>query len=67
MTEEPKRKLFILYDARAGSGDTDDASVLDTANSKREMKRISRDHWGENVVWYEYDIDGKMLINKRRL
>jgi hypothetical protein len=52
-------KQFILYDARAQGGDTDEAVALDTATSEREARRISRQHVGEGAVWYEYDVEGK--------
>jgi hypothetical protein len=58
------QKLFILYDARAQSGDTDDALVLDTASTERECRRISADHAGEHALWYEYDDkNGQQLVN----
>ena len=56
-------KLFILFDARAQSGDTEDAIALDTANSEKQARRISKDHQGERAVWYEYDVQGKTLVN----
>lgn len=55
-------KQFILYDGRAHD-DPDDAMVLDTASSEKEAKRISRQHEGEMALWYEYDVQGKNLLN----
>jgi len=60
---------FVLFDGRARSGDTDDAQVIDTANTEREAKRITRENmsviWMTDAVWYQYDLDGKTLINER--
>ena len=60
-------KMFILYDGRARmSGETDDAAVLDTADSEKEA-RSRRGDWPEDSIWCEYDIDAdrKTLINEQ--
>lgn len=49
------RKAFILYDDRAYTGDTDDATVLDTADSEAEARESNQFH--SQGVWYEYDRD----------
>ena len=50
------RKLFILYDGRAKSGDPDEASVMDTARTEGEARKSSKTNWRDyDVIWYEYD------------
>jgi len=58
--------LWVLYDERAASGDTDDATVLCCANSLAEARRDKRQMFPTAVI-YEYDVDtdGKTLINER--
>ncbi len=61
------RKMFILYDGRARfSGETDDATVLDTADNEKEA-RSCRGDWPEDSIWCEYDVaaDGKTLTNEQ--
>ena len=53
MTEGSEPKMFVLFDARARSGDTDDAAVLDTAESESEAKSCRGD-WPTDSIWYEY-------------
>ena len=51
-------KVFILYDGRAKFGDTDDAAVLDTANSVSEAWQASRQCWRDiDAIWYENDFN----------
>lgn len=60
-------KCFILYDGRAKSGDTDDASVLVTAHSEREARHDSQNWSGYDAIWYEYDVrDGRVINEKVR-
>ncbi len=57
------KKIFILYDGRAKCGDTDDAAVMDTANSEREAWAASRQCWRKvDAIWYEnvFDAEGKV-------
>lgn len=62
----PKAKLFILFDGRARSGDTDDAAVITTADTEEEAEADSRYPWnGYSAVWFEYDIVGSDLVNER--
>lgn len=60
-------KMWILYDGRAESGDTFEASVLDTINSRKELRDVLYRSYGVDGVLAEYDIgaDGKELINER--
>ena len=54
------KKIFILYDGRAKSGDTDDASVMDTADSVNEAWASSRQCWRDiDAIWYENVFDDK--------
>ena len=58
-------KIYVLYDVRAKSGDTDDATVLVTATTERETrhpfnKKMKADYEG---VWYEYDDINDTLLN----
>jgi len=58
-TEPTSGRLFVLFDARARSGDTDAAVVLDTAESEREA-RSRQGAWPKDSIWYEYKpIPGK--------
>ncbi len=53
-------KTFILYDGRARIGDTDDAGVIDTADSAKEARRLTRKEYEEyDYLWCEYDRDSK--------
>ena len=48
-------KLFVLYDGRAKSGNTDRASVFVTASSEKEAQQDGRDPAWQDGIWYEYD------------
>lgn len=56
-------KMYVLYDARAINLSTDNAVVLQTAESDEEARAIG----SEGGIWAEYDIaqDGHTLINER--
>jgi hypothetical protein len=49
-------KVFVLYDGRAKLGDTDDASVLCSAESEAEAWDDSKSFRDIDGVWYEYDL-----------
>jgi len=49
-------RLYILYDSRAWSGNTDDAVVFCCANSLEEAIE---------AVIYSYDVVGKHLVDER--
>lgn len=52
--------IFILYDGRAKSGDSDDGAVMDTANSVAEAWAASRQCWRDvYAIWYENKFDAK--------
>lgn len=60
-------KFYILYDKRARGGDTDDATILSTANSEGETHLDRRQKREFDGVWFEYDdVDGKLLNPKQR-
>lgn len=61
------KTLFVLYDGRAKYGmDTEDCSVLGTAQSATEAWADSRNMWRNvDAIWFEYDIRGKTLVNER--
>lgn len=62
-----EKKMFIVYDGRAISGDTDDAAVLvadDTLREARKDARMFARDYGE-VAIYEYDVNGTELVNER--
>ena len=59
------RKIFILYDGRAKSGNTDDASVMDVADSVNEAWQSTRQCWRDiDAIWYEneFELDGKTAV-----
>lgn len=64
-------KLFVLYDERARSGDTDSAAVLATADDAREARSeratgVSNGYrYYAGSVWAEYEVQGKTLVNER--
>lgn len=48
-------KMFILFDGRAKSGDTDRAAVMDTAETVHEAWSASRQCWEDvDAIWYEH-------------
>jgi hypothetical protein len=58
-------KCFVLYDGRAKSGDTDDATVLITTRSESEARRDGR-HWaGYDAIWFEYDVVKGVATNEK--
>lgn len=62
------KSLFVLYEGRARCGDTDDASVLDTAESEEEVRDQAQfviDNFPDGVVWYQYDDIDNNLTNER--
>lgn len=66
--EKVVRKLFVLYDGRARSGSVEDATVMDTAESVKEIREMQRDFpclHPRDSVWYECDDDGKTLTNRK--
>ncbi len=58
------RKLFIVYDERAMSMNTDDAAVLCTARSLKEARHDVRTMFPRGVI-YSYDTDGDALVNEQ--
>lgn len=57
-------KIFVLYDGRARSGNTDRASVYVTADSIHEALEYGSDPAWQDGVWFEYDCKGRELINE---
>ena len=62
---------YIIYDSRAESGDTDDASVYETCDTLKEARRAVKESWPDGII-FEYDLitnpDGKKeAINERRV
>lgn len=50
--------MFLLFDGRAKTGDTDDASLLDTADTE-EAVAVANESWrGHDCVWFQFDHDG---------
>ena len=56
MTSTLPAKHFVLFDGRAKSLDTDDAVVMDVADSEHEAIAASRSHRGVDAIWYEYKL-----------
>ena len=62
------KSLFVLYEGRARCGDTDGASVLDTAESEQEVRDQAQfviDNFPDGAVWYQYDDIDNNLTNER--
>lgn len=47
-------KHFILFDGRAKAGDTDNAVIMDVADTEGEARRASKSWRDYDVIWYEY-------------
>lgn len=63
---EDRKFVWILYDGRAESGDTDDASVLEAFSSRRDLRNNLYTWRGHDGVLFEYDVqNGKELVNGR--
>jgi hypothetical protein len=61
--------LFVLYDARARGGNTDDACVLVACNTEKEARQDSKLFMNQGAIWYQYDTDrkdNKTLINGKK-
>lgn len=57
-------KSFILFDGRAKSGDSSDATVLDTADTEEEAIESGKVDWRKyDAIWYEFDLEGNNLVN----
>ena len=60
-------KTYIIYDERARHSGVDQATVLDTADSKKEAFQVVRRLWPGGVI-FEYEDDGSgKLINGKQL
>lgn len=60
-------KTYIIYDERAQGGNTDDAVVLDTADSIDEARESVRLMWPNGVI-FEYEDDGSGdLTNQKQI
>ncbi len=64
--------VWIIFDGRAISGDTDDAAVLesfgksDGVHTDTGAKRYAQHQWGEyEFALYRYDLHGKQAENER--
>lgn len=47
--------LWIIYDGRAASGDTDDASIFEACESRRDLKQALFNWRDYDAVLFEYD------------
>jgi hypothetical protein len=56
-------KVYILYDFRAKSGDTDDAAVISSTWSEEGTKQDKSLKDQFDGIWYEYDIQGSFMVN----
>ena len=56
-------KKYILYDGRAVSMGTDEASVLEVCDSLKEAKHACKEY-GDAAV-YEYDLVAEEFVNQR--
>lgn len=57
--------MFLLFDGRARSGDTDAAAILDSAKNADEARRQSVSWKGTDAIWFEYKRAGIVLHDGR--
>lgn len=59
-------RMYILYDGRAASGDTDEASVLEALGLYEKKPRIPP-LWAEtDCVMFSYEVgEGNILLDER--
>lgn len=53
-------KMYMLYDGRAIFGDTDDAMVIETSDTKPT-------HNPPDSIWYEYNFNNGVATNGRQM
>lgn len=62
------KKEYVIYDGRAVTQGTDEATVLSVASSLKEARRDARET-GYSCAIYEYDVDDStnppQLLNER--
>ena len=58
-----EKRVYVLYDGRACSGDTDDASVILAVESHREAKAC-RGEYGD-MACYSYREENSELVDER--
>lgn len=56
-------KKYIIYDGRANSGFTFDASILCVADSLEEAKEDLKGYPSDSCI-YSYDVEGNQLVNE---
>ena len=59
-----EKRLYIIYDGRAISGDTDDAAVMVACESLKEALSYKGDFGGDCVL-YSYREDGNNLVDEK--
>ena len=56
-------KEWILYDGRAEFGDEDDAWIIESIETRKDLRNAIYAHRGMDAVLFEYDSDGATLTN----
>jgi hypothetical protein len=55
--------LWVIYDERARTMGTDEAAVMDTAESLKEAKQSVRQNFPDSVI-ARYECHGDQLLNE---
>jgi hypothetical protein len=59
-------KTYLIYDERARQNGTDEAQVLDTADTEKEALDVVEKLWPNGVIFeYEDDGSGKLTHEKQ--
>ena len=65
MPKAEVRETFIIYDARAPHMGTENAQILDTADSLEEAQEVVKDLGGHKCACiYSYEMDGLKLTKE---
>lgn len=62
------KHFWIWYDGRAEFIDTDDCSILEACESRRDVRQSISTWTDHDAVLFEYDVEGEnTLVNERKV